>query len=170
MQAVGLLTKPESGVVLPTCLLLAGLIGLLGIAALRATATETRSIAAAVDRYRNSLLAEQGLGSGLDFAESSPEHLPVSGETLTLASTATLPSDQELEITISHTGADTECPEYPDGRRVHYEIVATARLDSGAGRSHVQGFAVCSELCSEPDCIAAVSPARRTYWTYRYDR
>lgn len=155
------------GSVLPAILLLITAAMMLGLGAMRSTATEiltTASIEAARDAF---WLAEDGIAEGLAFARERTAELPADGS-LSLAP-RTVPNTGRIEILIRVTGTDSQCPSLDPlpGERTHYEIQATGYADRAAVSTHLQGLYLCRSPCDSVDCIVIETIPVSTYWSAR---
>ena len=164
LRASQLYTRTQSGATLAAALILVTAGMLLAISALRSATTEARlssTLVAAQDAF---WLAEQGVASGINFASNRPVDLPELAP-LNLP-THTTPGHGRAEIIIYPSGTDTDCPSLAphDSIRRHYEIQATGVADLGAVSAHVQGFYICSEICTTLYCDIQELPPVKSYW------
>ncbi len=154
----------QSGATLAAALILVTAGMLLAISALRSATTEAQlggTLIAAQDAF---WLAELGVAAGLSFALNQPADLP-EATSLKLTATTSL-RHGHTKITIHQNGTDAHCPSLAplNSVRYHYEIHATGFADRGATSTHVQGFYICSELCTSLYCDIAELPPVKSYW------
>lgn len=154
----------QSGATLAAALILVTAGMLLAISALRSATTEAQlggTLIAAQDAF---WLAELGVAAGLSFALNQPADLPAA-TSLNLAATTSL-GHGHTKIAIHQNGTDAHCPSLAplNSVRYHYEIHATGFADRGATSTHVQGFYICSELCTSLYCDLAELPPVKSYW------
>ena len=145
---------------------LLGILSMLASSALQTALAETRLINSLLVAGSTFELAELGIASGLQLATNSPGQLPDT-EPLTLPP---LQADVfgRLETTIVATDTDNLCPQMSPlpAERLHFEIRATAAVENPVNGTHVQGFYICRELCTN-NCIGAESLPVKSYWTIR---
>jgi len=161
--------RTQSGAVLPVTLAILAATTMLGIGALRA-ATELARLGTALIAARGAFTgAELGLAAGLDIAANRPAELPVTAA-LSLPALS-LPAGR-VEVTLLPVATDTDCPALAPSaaERSNYEIHATAFAGQAAVTTHVLGFHLCRELCTNPGCIAVESAPAFGYWLARPGR
>jgi len=154
----------QSGATLAVVMILVSAGMLLAVSALRSATTEAQLSGTLIAAQEAFWLAELGVASGIRFAHARPAELPDS-------------SARELKTHISHrrgytetvilqNGADNHCPPLAPANAIrrHYEIHATGMAARGAISTHVQGFYVCSEICSAIDCEVPEYPPVKSYW------
>jgi len=154
----------ESGAALAAVLILVAAGTILGIGALRSATTEAQLSGTLTASRQAHWLAELGVAAGLDFAAARPADLPRD-----TAINVALPLNLEqgrVEATIHSAGEDASCPALAPAAAIrhHYEIHATGYADHGASSTHVQGFFICSEICTTPGCEVPEYPPVRNYW------
>jgi Tfp pilus assembly protein PilX len=157
-------TPGQSGATLAAALILVTAGMLLAISALRSATTEAQLASTLIAGQDAFWLAELGVATGISFALNQPADLP-EATSLNLAAT-TPPGRGHTKITIHQNGTDAHCPSLAplNSVRHHYEIHATGFADRGAISTHVQGFYICSELCTSLYCDIAESPPVKSYW------
>ena len=71
-----------------------------------------------------------------------------------------------VSISIASTAADNACPALAplSAERLHFEIRATAISNLRTQTTHVQGFHICRETCSDA-CLGVESAPVKSYWT-----
>jgi hypothetical protein len=156
--------KNQRGSTIAIILMLLGILSLLATNALRTAIAETRLIDTLLVAGSTFQLAELGIASGLQFAIDNPAELPVTDA-------LTLPPLQvdvfgRVQTSLVAVGTDNLCPELEPvpAQRLHFEIRATAVVDNPVNGTHVQGFYICRELCTEA-CIGAEILPVKSYWT-----
>jgi hypothetical protein len=157
-------TPAQNGATLAAALILVTAGMLLAISALRSAITEAQlssTLIAAQDAF---WLAELGVATGMSFALNQPADLP-EGTSLKLATTGS-PGRGYIKTTIYQNETDSHCPSLAplNSIRHHYEIHATGVADRGATSTHVQGFYICSEICTSLYCDIAELPPVKSYW------
>jgi hypothetical protein len=162
-------TKPPAeyyccGATLPAVLLLLAAAMLTALAALRSAASETRLTGTLLNSYSAFALAELGIAAGLQTAVMNPAALSATN-TLTLSPQSVNGLGRYTTL-IRPAGRDDFCPALAPlpANRMHFEIVATGDANDSITTTHVQGFYICSELCTTADCVAAEMPPVRSYW------
>ncbi len=154
----------QSGATLAAALILVTAGMMLAISALRSAATEAQlgsTLIAAQDAF---WLAERGIAAGISFALNQPADLP-EASSLNLAATTSL-GRGHIKTTIHQNGTDSHCPSLAplNSVRHHYEIHATGFADRGATSTHIQGFYICSEICTSLYCDIEELPPVKSYW------
>jgi hypothetical protein len=156
----------QTGAALAATLILVTAGTALALSALRSATTEAQlggTLMAAQDAF---WLAELGVAAGLNFALTRPTELPASGSMILPALTGSGSDKDHAEIIIHQGTADDHCPELhlTSTVRQHYEIHATGFADRRAITTNVQGFYICSEICTASDCAIQENPPVKSYW------
>jgi hypothetical protein len=158
------LLRAQAGATLVAVLILVSAGTLLGVSALRSATTEAQlsgTLIAAQDAF---WLAELGVAAGMQYAVARPADLP--RDAVVDIVIPARPEHGHVETAIHAAGEDTHCPSLAPAEAIrhHYEIHATGYADRGAISTHVQGFYICSEVCTTLGCVVPENPPVRSYW------